>query len=411
MCRALEPADPRAPLRRTGALSRAVALAVLLPWAPLQIAHADGHGELAADALLAGRPSEGLLVLHSGYRNSSWIDADALVWTGAAADGSDADVLVVSVRLRDPNGLGEARFGRFIMSTGAIRPVQIDGVSTLCRMPSGTQLELFGGMPVVPELGPRAFDWLGGARLGQWLLGQRLGAGVSYLHRRDAGALADEELGADLSASPLPWASVNAIAAFDLVYDGLSEARISALAHGERDRLELFAARREAARLLPATSLFSVIGGAPSSELGTNASWNAYPRLDLGGTLALEALDDELGYRAALRGTLRFSDEATSELRVEASRRELRDDGWSGVLVGGEWPFARALRVHASVELVAADHPGPRGALWPWTRAGFGYQIGAHWLFSGALGLRASPELSHELQAFVRLGYRTELWP
>ena len=403
--RTFEPRGPQA--------LRCVLLALLALLACSGWARADGRGELGADLLLAGRPSEGLLVLHSRYRNASWIDADALVWTGAAADGSDADVLVVSVRLRDPYGVGEARLGRFILSTGAIRPVQIDGASALARAPSGSSVELFAGMPVVPELGPRAFDWLAGARVAQLLFAERLGAGVSYFHRRDGGALADEELGADLSAAPLSWATLRALASFDLVHDGFSEARVSAFAHGERDQLELFALQRVAARLLPATSLFSVIGDAPSAELGADGLWNAFPRLDLGAALALETLAGELGYRTALRGTLRFSDEgqARSELRVEATRRARGAEGWSGVLLGGEWPLARVLRAHASVELVHADRPGARGALWPWARAGLSYPFAVHWLFSAALGARATPELRAELQAFARIGYRTELWP
>src|SRR5689334_776583 len=125
-------------------------------------ARADGRAELQTDALLAGRPYEGLLVLQGGYGNSSWVDADALVFMGATEDGREGDVLIVSVRLREPHGLGEARVGRFILSTGAVRPVQIDGVRTLARAPTGSTLELFGGLPVVPELGPRSFDWLAG---------------------------------------------------------------------------------------------------------------------------------------------------------------------------------------------------------------------------------------------------------
>ena len=403
---------PRAPQRVVARCARVAALLALLLSSP-RAAHADGHGEVGADALLSGRPSEGLLVLRGGYRNSSVIDADALVWTGANADGSDADVLVVAVRVRDPHGLAEARLGRFILSTGAIRPLHIDGASALGRAPIGTTLEVFGGMPVVPELGPRPFDWLVGARIGQWLFDQRFGAGLSYLHRRQGGALADEELGADLSAAPLAWASLHAIASLDLTYDALSEARASVLLHGERDQLELYALQRVASRLLPATSLFSVIGDAPSTELGADGSWNAFPRLDLGARLALEALADELGYRGALRSTLRFADEGAprSEVRLELTRRELGREGWSGVLVSGEWPLVRALRAHASLELVLADHPEDRGRLWPWARAGVSYELSAHWLFAAALGGRATPDYSHELQAFARVGYRMELWP
>jgi hypothetical protein len=374
-------------------------------------ARADGHAELQTDALLGARPYEGLLVLRGGYGNASWVDADALVFMGATEDGREGDVLIVSVRLREPHGLGEARVGRFILSTGAVRPVQIDGVSTLARAPTGSTLELFGGLPVVPELGPRAFDWLAGARAGQWLFGQRLGAGVSYLQRRDAGQLANEEVGVDASATPAAWLMLSAVGAYDLVSEGISEVRVDALAHGDGEHLELFASRRVASRLLSATSLFSVLGATPSSELGSDALWNAFPRLDLGATLALELLDDHAGYRAAVRGTLRFADTSDGgDLRLEGQRRALRDEGFTSVLVSSEWPITRTLSAHATVELVFADDPISRGSLWPWARAGVSYRFGSHFTLAAAIAARATPELAHELNALARLGYRTELW-
>jgi hypothetical protein len=297
------------------------------------------------------------------------------------------------------------------LATGAVRPVQIDGVTALGRAPSGTSLELFAGMPVVPELGPRAFDWLAGARAAQWLFEQRVGAGVSYLQRRDAGQLDDQELGADLNVTPLAWLTLSAVGAYDLVYDGLAEARANAVAHDGGNRIELFASRRIAARLLPATSLFSVLGDGASSELGSDGLWNAFPRLDLGATLALEALASELGYRAALRSTLRFSDQDGGQVQLEGMRRQLRDDGWTGGSLTGEWPITRQLNGHASLELVFADHPRGRGAVWPWARAGASYGFAEHWQLAAALGVRASPQYEREVQGLLRLSYRSEALP
>lgn len=397
---------------RASQLASMLAAACLLQLATAAArAQSEAYVPVRADALLVGRPSEGLLVLHSGYRNSPYADADALVWLGASQDGAQADVLVVSVRWHDPDGRHEARIGRFVLSTGAVRPVHVDGVTVRGRVPAGSSLELFAGMPVVPEFGPRSFDWLAGARVSHWVPGERLGAGVSYLQRRDAGQLDDEELGADLTAIPLDWLSLHAVGAFDLVYRGLAQARASALAHDERGELELFAERSVAARLLPATSLFSVIGAAPSSELGSDLRWHAFPRLDLGGTLALAALDTQLGYRAALRARLRLSDDAGGELGVEGARRELGAEGWTSLLLTGEVPLRGLARMHASVELVAADDPRGRGALWPWARVGASTQFATHWLLAAGVGARADPEQARELEALVRVSYFAEVVP
>lgn len=388
----------------------------LLSLTLLGLAPGRAHGQapyapVGADLLLGGRPAEGVLVLHSGYRNSELLDAAAVVFVGADGSGTAADVLTVSVGVRDPGGLGHARFGRFVLSTGAIRPVHLDGVSVLGRTRTGSTLELFGGMPVVPELGARDFDWLAGARLGQWLWEERLGIGVSYLHRRDGGALADEEVGVDVSAMPLAWLSIHALAAWDLAYAGLSEARIAASAQRGRSQLQVFASHRVAARLLPATSLFSVVSNAPSTEVGSDLLWHAFPRLDVGGTAAVEALDTQLGYRAALRSTLRLDDEGAGDLTAEATRRVLGDEGWSACAVSSRFPISERVRGNASVELVAADDARDRGALWPWSRVGATYAIAPHWTLAAAVGGRATPELESDLYGLLRVSYYEQVQP
>jgi hypothetical protein len=375
------------------------------------LAQAQAYVPVGVDLLMQGRPSEGLLILHSGYRNSPYVDADAVVFMGASQQGREGDVLSVSLGLREPHGYGQARIGRFVLSTGAVRPVQIDGASLLGRAPTGSTLEVFGGVPVVPELGARAFDWLAGARVGQWLFGQRLGAGVSYLQRRDAGERSSEELGADLTLAPLAWLGFNAITAWDLLSDGLAEARVSADAHSERSHGTVFASRRVASRLLPATSLFSVISQAPSGELGADGLWNAFPRLDLGTTAALEGLSDALGYRVSARATLRFSDEDAGELGLEATRRKLGDQGWSGGSVRVEIPVNRRVRTHASLELVGVDHPSGSATLFPWARVGASYAFASAWGLSAALGARATPQYRSDVYGLVRVSYSALVMP
>jgi hypothetical protein len=365
----------------------------------------------AGDLLLQGRPAEGVLVLRSGYRNSPYVDVDALVFVGATTDAWQGDVLTVSVLLREPNGLGQVRLGRFIAGTGAVGPVQIDGAELTLRAFRGSQLSVFGGIPVVPEFGPRSFDWLAGGRLGQQLFQERFGLGVSYVHRRDGGELDAEELGADAALEAASWLSFQAIGSWSLIADGLAELRGAAFLHDEDWQVELFGSRRIAARLLPATSLFSVIGAAASSSGGAEASWRAFPRLQLGGTLALEGLDDELGYRAALRSTLSLADSGPGQIGVEAIRRKLAEEGFVGGAIRVQVPIGLFVRAHASAELVAADQPRDRGKLWPWLRMGASWTPSANWLLGAAVGLRATPEYERDVYAMLRVGYQAQLQP
>lgn len=69
----------------------------------------------------------GLVVLSGQAKPTSWVDAEAVVWMGTGeqqgTDKPTGDVLVASVRLREPHGWGELRLGRMLVTAGAIRPV------------------------------------------------------------------------------------------------------------------------------------------------------------------------------------------------------------------------------------------------------------------------------------------------
>jgi hypothetical protein len=403
------------PGRHTAAVLRALLLGLSVGFAQLLAARGAAQAgpniPTNGDLLLQGRPAEGLLVLHSGYRNSPYVDVDALVFVGANSDGLNGDVLTVSVLLREPHGWGQARVGRFIVGTGAVGPVQIDGAELVLRPFSGSHVSVFGGMPVVPEFGPRKFDWLAGGRVGQQTLDNRLTLGVSYLQRRDAGELDAEEVGADASLDATSWLSVNAIGSWSVIANGLAELRGGAHLHHADWQVELFGTRRVAARLLPATSLFSVIGAAASSTGGGELNWRAFPRLQLGGTLAIEGLDDEWGYRAALRSTLRLADTGPGQIGVEVIRRKLADQGFVGGAIRAQVPIGLVVQANASAELVAADQPGERGKLWPWLRGGASWAVSAQWLLAAAVGLRATPEFQRDVYAMVRVGFQAQVQP
>jgi hypothetical protein len=390
---------------------RARALLCVLCWLAAAGAYAQPGPFVSAtsELLLQGRPAEGLLILRTGYQNSRLVDADSLVFVGAGENELRGDVLTMNVGVREPHGLGEARIGRFLLATGAVRPVHLDGATLHARAPFGASLEVFGGAPVVRELGSRSFDWVAGGRLSQRLLQERIGVGVSYLQRRDAGELAQNELGADVSLQPAPWLAISALGAWSLLSAGLAEARLNALARGDRGQLELHVSRRVAARLLPATSLFSVISRAPSTELGTGVSYQLYPRLRTTAQAALEGLDNRWGYRLVLRSTLKLTAVNGGKLSGELSRRKLARDGYSAGLVQLELPSVHGIVAHGSFELVTSDHPDGRGVVWPWARAGASCSFAPSWLFTAALGWRASPEYSSDLYAMVRVSWSAQL--
>src|SRR5262245_17389386 len=201
-------------------------LARALPAAALALlgaraAFADSY-RLRADAFASAQSPVGLLVLQAEERRPSLLNAEALVWTGAG--DRPGDVLVVTVGVRDPLGRGEARVGRMIASTGAIRPVHLDGALLRAGGPTGPRVEVFGGLPVEPGFVARGFDWVVGQRVST-RSEDSVTVGLSYLHQRDEGRVAFEEIGVDGWVAPLPWFDAAVIAALDTVRGGASDAR------------------------------------------------------------------------------------------------------------------------------------------------------------------------------------------
>ncbi len=191
----------RVVLRRALAPSFAVLLSIL---SCQSMARADPY-RLRIDMVGYSQTPQspvGLIVLQGDDRANSWVDAEALAWTGNV--NGNTDVLSALVRLHDPRNYGELRLGRQIITVGAMRPIHVDGADARLRAPTGTSLEAFGGVPVQPQFNYRAWDWATGGRLGQ-SLGRFTNFGLSYLQQRADGAVSYEEAGFDFASQPVPW--------------------------------------------------------------------------------------------------------------------------------------------------------------------------------------------------------------
>jgi len=372
---------------------------------------ATSQGEplrLRGDALAEARSPAGLIVLQGEGRKYPWIGAEALVWTGAGNDEAKGDVLVLMLRLREPRGLGELRAGRFVFATGAIRPVQLDGVWALGRTPWGLTIEAAGGAPVIPRFGARAYDWLWGGRVAQNLASQAT-VGFSYVRQHAREGLTNEEVGADLSAIPIEWLDVAARGAYDLASPGIADALVSAAARFEYFRVELFASHRSPSRLLPATSLFSVLGDFPSQVVGTTVRWEAAPRLDLLATVAGQDLGGELGGYGSLRSTLRLDDRGDGSLGLEVRRQDVANVHWSGVRAIATQHLDLHWQASSELELAWADDPQGRGNAWPWGLLALGWRSGTGWEAAAAIEAGASPRYRFEMNGLLRLSRTFEV--
>jgi hypothetical protein len=350
---------------------------------------------LRADALSTSASPAGLLVLESDGEATPWLSAEAVVWLAAEREPEaevDGDVLVVAVRWRAPDGWTTGQVGRFVASMGALRPVHVDGGAVRVRLPASFDVEAMAGMPV-PSLGDadRSWDWLVGGRVSR-RLGDFGSVGVGYAQRRDDGQLASEELGIDLGFALGERHDLAARAAYDLAGEGLAEVGVSASRRQGPVRLELYGRHREASHLLPATSLFSVIGDVPSQRGGLVVTWRAAPRLDLVADVAARRLEDDLGEELSLRARLRLDAAGRSLLGAELRRAGGDADvSWTGVRGLARVRLIDPLTLSTELELVVPDEDRGRGRVWPWGLAALAWQHGP-WQAALAVEASASPE-------------------
>jgi hypothetical protein len=376
----------------------AIALAVAVAAGPT-VAAAEPL-RLRGEALATVQAPAGLMTLEGRDRARPWLDAEASIWFGAG-DDTDADALVMVVKLRDPKRRGSLRLGRQIIVAGALRPIHLDGADTLVRVTRNASVEAFAGIPVEPTFAARSWDWVTGARAA-YAIGKG-SVGVAWQQRRDHGALATHELAADGGMPIGKRVDVGAGVALDLIDTGLAEARVSAAWRGKRARAELFATQRSPSHLLPATSLFSVLGDVPATRTGATGRWRAAPRLDVEGSLALRIADGEADEDLAAGTRLKLDDRGASSLGLELRRQGSPDGGWFGVRGMHRLGLAEDWAFSTEVEIVVPDDERGRGSVWPWGLAAISWRPASGWEVAGAVESSSSPQYNLRVDALVRL--------
>ena len=366
---------------------------------------------LSANALATTSAPAGLVTVSADGDPGHGLTAEAVVWTAGGRVGEDrphADVLVMALRAHSADRRRTARIGRFVESLGALRPVQLDGAAGRLVLPERIELEAFAGVPVLPGLTTaRAWDWIAGGRIAR-RIGDAGSIGVAYAQRRDDGRLASEELGVDGGASLGARDDLGAKLAYDLANPGVAEASLSASRRYRALRVELYTSYRAASHLLPATSLFSVLGDVPAERAGTVLTWRAAPRLDVAADLGVRRADGSTAPEVVARAKLRLDDRGTSALSGELRRDGIAGDAWTGARGAARIALPRSLALGTEVELVIPDHSRGRGAVWPWALVSLGWDDGT-WQTALAGEASASPEDRRRIDVLVQLGRRWSL--
>lgn len=384
---------------------------------------------LAANALATTTSPAGLVTVSSNGAVTDHVSVEAVVWTGGGGDLTGdfpGDVLVMVIRARTANGKASGQLGRYVATLGALRPLQIDGAGGRVQLPHRFAVEAFGGVPVLRDpTSSRAWDWAVAGRISRQL-GDSGSVGIAYLQQRETGRLVSEEVGVDGGAAIGEHDDVAAKVAYDLANPGVAEATVTASRRRRALRGEVFATYRAASHLLPATSLFSVLGDVPSELVGMTVTWRAAPRLDVIGSLAVRHADGSpidgptpviaLAMREAiapiagstapegfLRAKLRLDDRGASVVGAELRREGVGAVGWTGARGSARIALPHALTASTELELVVPDHDRGLGRVWPWALAALGWTHGP-WNAAIAVEASASPSDRRRIDALAQLG-------
>lgn len=364
-----------------------------------------GPLRLRADALATTASPAGLLVLEADHAPCAHLNAEAVVWlAGQPRPGEDAraDVLVIAVDARSPAQRVHARVGRFVSTLGALRATHVDGALVRVRLPYAIDAEAVTGIPVPPgQTSGRRWDWMAGGRVARrWGFGGSIG--VAYAQRRDAGQLASEEVGVDAGIAVSRRSDLGARVAYDVANPGLAEVMMSASHRDDGVRTEMYLVHRSASHLLPATSLFSVLGDVSSLRAGTLLTWLAAPRLDVILDLGARRVGEDVGVDVTGRARLRLDDRGASVLGGELRRGGVGDDAWAGVRGTARIKIAPRLTVSAEVELVRPDEDRGRGTWWPWGLVAASWQRGP-WQAAIASEASSTAEYRYRIDVLAQL--------
>lgn len=389
---------------------------------PLDTASPSSAYRLRADALGQAQSPTGVISLEGVADPTPWARVEASLWGGAKELENTAALLVGALHLRAPGGWGELSLGRMIVGPGAIRPLHLDGGKLSLRLPSHTEFQAFGGWTVATDLSEEDHDWAVGGRVAQtWV---DLGTlGVSWMQRREHGQLDDHEVGADLLIAPSADWDLSGRVAWDLVNPGFAEAIAAFRLKPGRDwRVELEGVHRSASRILPATSLFSVLGDLPSQRGVGRLRWTAAPRLSFELEGGARRYEDALGETARLRGVLKLdrvgASHLSAELRREGGPAEVAHSGARVTLrvqLTPAWSMATELEIvrpdsgedasATTQTLYGLTRAPSRGTWWPWGLVASELRLGEAWLLAAALEASSSASREWNLDALARLSW------
>jgi len=281
-----------------------------------------------------------------------------------------------SGRLRFLDGL---RFtaGRQFVALGPTVLEQLDGGKLHYLHRSGLELGLFGGVPTGTRFTDQAwsvdadsydygYNWVVGGRLGYVNLGW-LAGGSSFVHRVYNDEVADNDLGFDLSYTPLSMIEIAGEGTLSLEAGRLKQVAARAAVHPHPSLSVNLGYRYASPDLwIPRVSIFAVFSEETYQEAHLDLRWRATRRLALDGSYGRrfysqsDVADGQGGNRASLRAVYRLGNGGPGRAVGEVERLESPDNAANRVRLALALPvylLRRTFRFIVETDLTVLDEP------------------------------------------------------
>jgi hypothetical protein len=377
--------------------------------------------------------------LRGRHLDTAWaknsVDVELSAWANAWAlapiyqDRWDGDLLTANVSER----FGPLRLtlGRQIVTRGAARFAQFDGLSADLVTSGGFGVFVYGGFTVLPHWADRpgyyqlgsARDtllddpgvyprpdrggwWLGGAQV-SYNYGSIAGVGVSLHEQHEYARLGRRDLGVDGHWSPSKFFDFAGRGLLDLDGGRIADGRLS-LDLYPAPALDISAAYRHVtpALLLSRQSVLSVFATDPFDEVGSEIRYRVARWMVVDGDGYLEMVGrGELGVRTGLE--LGFFPDAMRRLSIRTGYRRVSapDNGYHSARVSLRWRVIQALAAVGEHYVYLYDQPIRGISMSSVENATLEWSGFKAWKFLLGSSLFSSPYARWDAQALAKVSY------
>jgi hypothetical protein len=340
---------------------------------------------------------------------SAWGQLASLSDPAGTGNGTTGDIDLLYVQGSLFHRRLSLTLGRQLISGGAARVLQLDGVSATVMIDKGFGVSGYAGSPVVSRFSYPVGEFAFGGRA-FWRPTYGSEVGISFLEIISGSVLSRQDLGADARWVILPTLSASASGILSLQEGRFADGNLT-VSWQVLPTLELFVKGQhtEPDLYLPLTSLFTVFANINNDALGAGAVWQALPRLTIYGEYQRLWVDGGNGDEAELRAAYRISRRATVGLDVRflyvPENGVVPANGVNDFRAWVVYPLTQKIKVSGDVDWTILHNELNGGDDSLVGTASVSWLIGSGWnaVFSGSIG--TTPFYQAQYTATARIGY------